>query len=458
VISLDILPDDVLLVVFDLCMDEYREMAREAWLPLVHVCQRWRSLVFGSPRHLNLRLLCTARTPVRDTLYIWPPFPLLIYDSTQTNDMANVVAALEHRNRVDEIFLFKTDSSAVEKVLAAMQEPFPELTCLQLSSYGEPVSVVLDSFLGESAPHLLHLMLRGIPVPGLPKLLLTAAHLNNLLLYDIPHSGYISPDAVVTALSTLTSLRSLVLEFKYPRSHSDNASRRLPPPTRTVLPVLADFQFKGVHEYLDDLVAHIDAPQLHKLAITFFNDIVFDAPQFTQFISRTLKLKSHESAHVVFQDHATRVHFSSRTSGYVEVRIFCRELDWQISSLEQVCASCLPPLSTTEDLYIDEHLYWQNPDWQDNIEITTLWLELLHRFSTVKNLYLCKDFAPHIVAALQELVGSRTTEVLPTLQNIFLDELEPAGHVQEGIGRIVAARQLFGHTVTVSYGDRDRDD
>ncbi len=36
--------------------------------PMRHVCQKWRSVVFGSPRRLNLRLLCTKRTPVREML------------------------------------------------------------------------------------------------------------------------------------------------------------------------------------------------------------------------------------------------------------------------------------------------------------------------------------------------------------------------------------------------------
>ena len=59
------------------------------------------------------------------------------------------------------------------------------------------------------------------------------------------------------------------------------------------------------------------------------------------------------------------------------------------------------------------------------------------------------------MAALRELGAVRTTEVLPTLQNIFLEELEPAGRAQEDIGRIVTARRLFGHTINVSHWERD---
>jgi hypothetical protein len=391
---------------------------------------------------------------VRDTLDIWPPFPLVVdYIAGPTEDMDNVVAALERRDRVDKIHLSEVNCSSLEKVLAAMQEPFPGLTFLGLSSSEEPVPIVPESFLSGSAPLLRFLLLRGIPFPGLPKLLLSATNLVTLYLWNIPHSGHISPDAVVTALSALTSLQFLNLGFRSPRSHPDQASRLPPPLTRTVLPSLTGIRFQGVCEYLDDLVARVDAPELFNLHMTFFNDVVFDAPQFIQFISRTPTLKLVEDAHVVF-GHGKAIINSSSMPSLCEVGISCRELDWQVSSLEQLCVSHLPPLSTLEDLYIYERLYGEQPDWRDNIE-NTLWLDLLHRFTTVKNLYLSREFAPRIVAALQELVGGRTTEVLPTLQNIFIEELEPGGRVQEDVARFVAARQLSGHSMTVSHWERD---
>jgi hypothetical protein len=73
----------------------------------------------------------------------------------------------------------------------------------------------------------------------------------------------------------------------------------------------------------------------------------------------------------------------------------------------------------------------------------------------VKNLYLSKELAPSVVPALQDLVGGRTTEVFPNLQNIFLEELQESGPVQEGIGKFIGARQATGHPITVSRWDRD---
>ena len=259
---------------------------------------------------------------------------------------------------------------------------------------------------------------------------------------------------MVACLSVLTSLDRLSLEFQSPQSRPDRESRRPPPSTRSVLPALTYFSFKGDSEYLEDLVARIDAPRLKSLDITFFNDIVFDTPQFTRFISHTPTFKAFNEASVVFGDAIASIKLSSKTSGDGEltVEILCRELDWQVSFLEQVCTSSLSPLSTLEDLYIDEDRYRQ-PVWEDNID-NALWLELLHPFTTVKNLFLSEKIAPRVVPALQELVGGRTTEVLPTLQNVFIEGLQPSGPVQEGIGKFVAARQVTSHPITVSRWDR----
>jgi F-box-like len=452
------LPDDILLEIFDIYVneneDEYSKKEIEEWQTLVHVCRRWRSVVFRSPRRLNLRLVCTSATPARDTLDVWPPLPLLIRDMDLTEDN-EIFAVLERSDRVVEIDL---DCPSLETVLAAMQVPFLELTRLVLCPEDGMESVLPDSFLGGSAPRLQFLSLAGIPFPGLLKLLLSTTRLVDLHLWNIPHSGYISPEAIVAALSTMTSLENLALEFESPRSRPDWANRRLPPPTRSVLPVLIYFSFKGACEYLEDLVTCIDTPRLNELDITLFNQIIFDTPQSIQFISRAPTLETFEKAYVVFGSNAAWVHLSSQTSvnGNLVMKIPCIELDWQVSSMEQVCSSCLPPLSPLEDLYISEDIYWR-PAWQDNIE-NTLLLELLRPFTGVKNLYLSEKLASLIIPALQELTGGRTTEVLPTLQNIFLEKHKPSGTIQAGIQQFAATRQGTGHPIAVSRWNNSKQD
>ena len=459
------LPDEVLLKIFHFHVNEARyatddengngKKAMEAWQSLVHVCWRWRSVVFGSPRRLDLQLVCSAKTPARDTVEVWPDLPLVIQDYHCVASRMDIIISLLKRSdlvrRITRITLWHFSSSQSEDLSKAMQVPFPELTHLDLfhSDQTEPVVPLSDSFLGGSAPRLRYLELDGIPYPGLPKLLLSATHLTDLHLYHIPHSGYISPEAMVACLSTLTSLELLSLGFKSPLSCPD-WERRLPPPlTRTFLPVLGHLWFKGVVEYLEYLVARIDAPRLECLDITFFNDIMFFTPQFTRFISNTSILEAFDEARIALDDSTASVKLSSasKLDEGLNVSISCRELDWQLSFLEQVCTSSLPPLSTLQDLYMSGRPWPQ--DWKDNIDYEQ-WQGLLHSFTTVKNLYLSKELAPCVVPTLQELVVGSMTEVFPDLQNIFVEELEESGPVQEGIGKFVFARHLTSHRIAVS--------
>ena len=457
---MDTLPDDVLLAIFNSYLNEdsdedSEKETEDAWRSLVHVCRQWRSVVFGSPRHLDLQLVCTGRTPTRDTLDVWPSLPLIIKveGSKPIRSVDDLIAVLERSDRVCQIELLDFSSLNLETVLATTQQPFPELINLQSSSDDETVAVVPDSCLGGFAPRLETLALQGIPYPGLPKLLLSATHLFFLELLNIPHSGYISPDGMVATLSTLTSLESLTLGFQSPRSHPDPATRHPPPSKRSVLPVLTFFRFKGVTEYLEDCVACIDTPRLSELSITVFNDVEFDTPQIVHFISRTPILRRLKNLHIKVSNEAAYVNFLSPTSGHEDLRveILCRGFDWQVSSVEQICTSCFPLLSVLGDLYIYGHPSW-SLKWKGKIE-NGQWMELLRPFTAVKNLYLSNIFAQRIGPALQELDGDRITEVLPTLENFFLDGFGSSGSVVEGIDEFVAAREVAGHPITISYLD-----
>ena len=470
-ITSDILPDDILLEIFHFYVDgnfvgdsEWSEKRiTEEWITLAHVCRRWRNVVFQSPRRLNLRLFCTPETPARDTLDIWPPLPLIISDPSGCGnafEVDDISAVLEHtgNDRVCEIILIHFSSSEWEYFtnLAAMQEPFPELTDLLLNMGSYKLgSIVPDSILGGTAPRLRSVHLDCVPFPGSPKLLLSATHLVSLELWRIPRPGYIPREVMTTSLSALTSLESLVLDFQHPRPRPALESRRLPlpPSILSILPSLTSILFSGASEYSEEILARIDAPRLDFLYISFFNQIIFDTPQLSKFVGRRPTLRSPEEGYIEFDSTAISVRFPTETTYYaLIVKIKCTTSEWQLSSLGQACNSSLPPVSTLKDLYISEASCLR-PRWQDDVE-NELWLEVLHPFTAVKNLYLCKKFVPRVAPALQELVGARTTEVLPTLENIFLEGFEPSGPLEEGIEKFVTARQLTNRSVTVSHWDR----
>jgi hypothetical protein len=441
------LPDVALLRIFD-CYMEDTPTGFERWHVLVHVCRKWRSVVFGSPLRLNLRLFCEDRTPVRETLDVWPLLPIIIWvQRPQIWDADNIVAVLEHNERICELTLLDILRSQAEKVLAAMQQPFPALTSVWLRFKPSPIISVL--FLGGSAPSLRMFALDGIPFPGLPKLLLSATNLVDLDLRNIPHSGYFSPEEIVTCIATLTALKGLRVEFESPRSCP---ARHPPPRMRYLLPILTKLWFKGVSGYLEDLVAQMDAPLLDSLVITIYNRLILDTPQLTQLISRSPKFKAHE-ARAVFNDSDVWVTLPQTGSGALELTISCGQSDWQLLSLAQICRSSFPQtlISAVERLHI--HRGSLISHWQDDIE-TYQWLELLHPFTAVKDLYISEEFTPRVTPVLKELVGERVTEVLPALQTLFLPETLPLGPVQEAIGQFVAARQLVGQPIIISHWDK----
>ena len=456
---------------FDYYVNHVREedspdVTVESWRTLVHVCRHWRSVVFGSPRRLNLRLLCTPETPVRKTLAVWPQLPIFVQQrqyGLPGGDLDNIVAALEHNDRVCEIDLCHVSSSHLEMALAAMQVPFPVLTRMEIcrKDDGTTPPVVLDSFMDRSAPRLRYLDLTRVPFPGLPRLLSSATNLVYLYLWKTPHSGYISPEAIVRCLSALTRLEGLSLEFESPRSRPNQERRRLPPPTRTVLPSLTCFIFKGVSVYLEDLVARFDSPLLDNLQITFFHQLIFDNPQLVQFISRTPNFKTPVEARAIFSSSFVQVTLTP--PGQISPKglglgFTCGHSDWQLSSLAQAFSSSIPQalISTVEQLYIYESGFLV-PRWQGDIEVSQ-WLDILNPFTAVKDLYLSENFVPRIASTLQELVGERVTGVLPALQGLFLEKPHPSGTVQEEIEKFVAERQLAEHTVTISLWEREQND
>ena len=462
ILTIDDLPDDVLLAIFDLyvfkCQDlhllDVHQDKIESWQSLVHVCLRWRGLVFGSPRRLNLQLYYNPRRSAEKILGVWPALPLLISGCINPT-MDNFITELEHSDRICQIDLFFYSTSQIEKLWTAMQVPFPELTVLRLSHFkysSSSMPVLPDSILGGSAPRLRYVYLDGILFPGLPKLLMSATHLVKLYLHNIPHSGYISPEAMATCLSTLTSLETLQLEYESRQSSPDQENRRSPPPTRSILPALTAFGFKGVNEYLEELVAQINTPRLVQLWTTFFSDIYFDAPELLQFITQTFE--APKDVYVVLNSQTASVILQRQVPPVdVRVGISCREPDSQLSSVAPICTSFLPLLTTTENLYIHVQLR-SELDWEDGIE-NTEWLELLDPFTAVKDLYLSKQSVPRIAPALQELTEEKTTEVLPTLQNLFLEGFQPRESVQEGIEQFISARQLTNLPVAISVWDRD---
>jgi hypothetical protein len=443
------LSDNVFLDIFDF----YRNMSPRLvweWHLLVHVCRRWRQIIFESPHRLNLQILCTHGTPVRENLGIWPAFPIAIeynnsgWDIRPSGDEDIVIVALEHRDRVSRIKLNATGSQ-LAKVVTVMQGPFPVLTHLEFGSSDGEAPILSDGFLGGSAPCLQELRIHSIHFPALPTLLLSTGDLITFTL-RIPPFGYISPEVIVVALASLPKLETLVIELLSDFSHHHRNRIRSPHTKRTVLPALATFTCTGACEYLVDLVTQIDGPQLERIDVHLTHLVDVPFAQLSKFVDRSVgpKLTLFKHAKLKFLD------------GFIDFTMSRHaKFDWDRES--RIIISCdgrarhivelLGQFSETEILSNVVHLKLEGrPRGVRSLDADGVeWLHILRQFSAVQTLHVSQKLAGYVAVALEDITGNSetVTELLPSLNLIRL-----AGQSASSIGRFVAARGLADRPVT----------
>lgn len=248
---------------------------------------------------------------------------------------------------------------------------------------------------------------------------------------------------------------------------------------RVELPNLVRLDLHGVNDYVEDLVARINAPLLTRIVISFFDDPQFDVSQFDQFIGRVENFKVLHQASVKLDGGGAPgpfALFADPTDGTtLGFSISCPSTDseWQLSSLEVLSNLSSSPfrLSSFERLELwkrDAPLgYW------DDVMQDTQWLEVFRPFTAVKDLdvYVEDELAIPVARAFGQLTGKRAAEVLPALQNIFLKrdvfyfngdigDIEVFPHadllleaVLQVMEPFIAARQLSGCPVAVQFVD-----
>jgi hypothetical protein len=260
---------------------------------------------------------------------------------------------------------------------------------------------------------------------------------------------------MATALTAMTRLECLYLRFRSLPSRPDPGSRPPPPPTRFVLPALTQLMFKGIYEYLEDLLAQINAPRLYGLYVEFFMDLNFHVPQLHRFIGHAEEFKAFDCADVAICDHLIKLRLYPSTAevndlARLVLRINGRELDHKLSSLTQICSSSFRLISALEELWIREGNSLRLSHLKDDMEAAR-WLKLLDPFTALKNLYLPHETAQRVCYALQEFSGKREAEVLPALRNLFVQGFPSLEPVQEALIPFIAARELSGHPVVIDH-------
>jgi F-box-like len=451
------LPDNVLIEIFDFYQvkTEVKHEHPWDWEKLVHVCRRWRYIIFESPVRLNLELICTEKSPVRKLLDVWPPFPLIIqfnfgdHIRGRIDVTDNLIAALERRDRVRRIHLgFPTHMlldhhEPSERIVTARQweESFPALRSLSLGSLW-PKIVLPDTFLNGSTPCLQTLFLSDISFLSLPRILSSTSDLTWLLLFYIPDSGYIPPETMATSLSAQPKLKHLAIMFKTPAPHVERRNLPVPPPTRIVLPALTSITFSGESEYFEVLAARFDAPLLDDLTIIFSNQPDFDIPQTVRFSSH-LASSSHSLTLLFKLPKSAMISFHS-TPRCHKLEICCDRPDHQVIFVTHICSQILPRSSVKSlSIECDSRI--------DDIN-STQWLQLFHLFPSVQSLQISVHLEQSITSALETPAEESlaAAEVFPSLHSLSIVGNQSGETVQQPIRSFVAARQHSGRPVAVS--------
>ena len=388
---------------------------------------------------------------------IWPTIPIIVFCwhliGLGVEDA--IAAALERPDRVSRINFF-LNISELDDIAALMQEPFPVLTHLSVTSKFGSVSVLPDGFLGGSAPSLQQLFLCAVQYPALPTLLLSASNLVNLRLRNIPPTGYISPEAMVLHVVASPRLKTLYIEFGAGVSFPDIIIS--PPIKRTVLPALCDFSFYAGCEYIEDFLSRIDAPQLNSILVFYQHRdirINFDVPQLAKFINRSESLTRSLSGHCqikkkVYQGRDIVTFCVGRTTSErwnpkpgISVHLGTG-IEEQISHLTNMLGFMSPILSDVVHCTID------SVDFMVESVSDRDWLQLLLQLSSVQTLFVFNNISGLISRALASADMGTITETLPALQLICLEEKEEGEEHRHtpSIHKFLVVRRESGRPVT----------
>ena len=413
----------------------------------MHLCRKWRHLVFTSHRALHLRLLCTHGTPVLKALDLWPALPIALdyggspaLNPPAPEDGDNIMAALEHCGRVRSISLTVT-KSLLER-FSKVKGHSDELGNLVLLSQDQ--LTLPSTFRCGSRLRSLHLT--GIAPFGLPELLSSSKCIVDIQLHEIPGIGFCTPQPLLKALSRMTQLQSLSL-----RLLPDTALIAGPHPPRhyAVLPTLTYLKYQGTGEYLNELLVLIRAPRLAGLEITSFDEPIISPSCLLE--SQMEMQMSYLRSDIIFSEHSFSV--SSTRPASTECfryQVFCKPFSRQLSSLADFFTRFSAFVSSVEDLRICVTPTLSGQTVNDREE----WLKLIHAFEGAKWFHLAgnSDFTTEIALALQ---SSET--VLPALHKLYIQEpVSGFAPLQEAVTLFMHSRLHSCHFLGVEYERRQR--
>ncbi|KAH9977079.1 hypothetical protein BGW80DRAFT_1287125 [Lactifluus volemus] len=470
--TIDILPEDVLLEVFE----SYRQgleqryfyydseltwNGKHGWLKLAHVCRKWRSIVLSSSFRSSLQpklvfSMCWDHDSNRNVSILTrlPPLPIVIYSPMllhwqheEPKKRKRAVSALRYSDRVCKIVLDCSDLM-LDNVRRAMSGPFPALESLELFDSSHRIFIIPATLklFGGSVPSLRHLDLRYVSrVACISSLPSTPG-----LIYLRLNLGCPPPPASLrTLLQGMPCLRHLQISLSF---------CPLLLPTRPAaifhLSRLTYLSYDGHKRYLEDLVAGLAAPSLQYFRIdlrnSYFSEPVPHLSRFIsniegQFLSVHVLIPTTGNPWIICED--------SHSPDHIIREILVRTVQ---DGPALLCAK----LSTAEQVLF-QHVYPQlhsNLKSRPSADATSPWLGFFQQLRSVKILKMHSDFLHDVAQAFVQEGGESPLHFLPSLEEIEI-ELHPLDRacndtweeVLSIFSSFVAARQHAGCPVRISW-------
>ena len=289
------------------------------------------------------------------------------------------------------------------------------------------------------APRLSHLALLGVTLSAEPRSLASTVSLVALTLTISRVFLYLPPEDLAAQLQFVSLLEELSITFSVPIPRSRIQKHAMyTPMTRTTLLALKRFVFRGPSAYLEGLLAQIITPCLRNFDVTLFNQLIFDLPVLSHFISATADPRS-PFANVNFNQNIISIsvcnHKEAQGDKSFYVHVSCKPFDWQVRSAVQICNALGQMLPGVEELSLDFYKYEMPSEWRDIVDSRT-WYELVRPFKGVKKLCVGHALAFNLSHTLQP--EEETSELLlPVLKELVVEE----GYEDNAFTAFIDARQ-----------------
>jgi len=396
--------------------------------------------------------------PVLKSLNCWPCLALFVkyggssplLDPPSQDDEDNIIAALKQSDRVSCVSLTVTRS--LQAKLFKIKKPLCNLEDLVLLSQNSVLLTLPDTF--RWGRYLRRLHLTRIIFPSFLQRLSFSRGLVDIQLHEISSMDHLPPEAFAAALSGTPQLQSLSLHFPSTADYSA-VTPPLAPGKLVVLSALTRLHFRGISEYLEDLVARISAPRLRNVEITLSSRLFVwhqcDLPKLGGFIDRIEMQKHHCQADILSSRGVVSIAITQLgTSVCLKLQVICNPPSrWKMPCMGQICSHFTAILFHVEDVRIGTT---GPPDPQDfSTWSPEKWLEFIRRFRGAKRFHIAGDHSTEVVRALR-LSGGQREAVLPALHKLCVQE--PLPHyepMREAVVSFVLSCRLSGRFIAAEY-------